>query len=105
MKNEDAAWCKTNQTDFERMAVEVKDSSRFPDKWAYFGFGPDTKTAEANPKAACWQCHEDHAAVEHTFVLLSDAEADCGEIRNLPQESRKRYTLASTQISPSTADP
>jgi hypothetical protein len=68
MKNEDAAWCKTNQTDFERMAVEVKDSSRFPDKWAYFGFGPDTKTAEANPKAACWQCHEDHAAVEHTFV-------------------------------------
>jgi Cytochrome P460 len=56
------------QTDFEGMAVEVKDSSRFPDKWAYFGFGADTKTAEAMPKAACWQCHEDHAAVEHSFV-------------------------------------
>jgi Cytochrome P460 len=56
------------QTDFEGMAVEVKDSSRFPDTWAYFGFAADTKTANANPKAACWQCHEDHAAVEHTFV-------------------------------------
>jgi hypothetical protein len=56
------------QTDFAGMGVEVKDESRFPDKWAYFNFGPDTKTAGANPKAACWQCHDDHAAVEHTFV-------------------------------------
>lgn len=56
------------QTDLEGIAVEVKDSSRFPNKWAYFGFGPGTKTAEVNPKQNCWQCHEDHAAVEHTFV-------------------------------------
>ena len=56
------------QTDLEALAVEVKDKSKFPDTWAYFGFGGDAKTAEANPKAACWQCHDDHAAVEHTFV-------------------------------------
>jgi hypothetical protein len=56
------------QTDFAGMGVEVKDESRFPEKWAYFNFGPNTKTAGANAKAACWQCHEDHAAVEHTFV-------------------------------------
>jgi hypothetical protein len=56
------------QTDFAGMGVEVKDESRFPEKWAYFNFGRDTKTAGANPKAACWQCHDDHAAVEHTFV-------------------------------------
>jgi len=43
-------------------------NSRFPDKWAYFNFDEDTKAAKANPKAGCWQCHEDHAAVEHTFV-------------------------------------
>jgi hypothetical protein len=55
------------QTDFMGMGVEVKDS-RFPDKWAYFNFDEATKTASANPKASCWQCHEDHAAVEHTFV-------------------------------------
>jgi Cytochrome P460 len=56
------------QTDLHGMGVEVKDETRFPDKWAYFNFGPDTKTAGANPKAACWQCHNDNAAVEHTFV-------------------------------------
>ena len=56
------------QTDLMGIGVEVKDETRFPDKWAYFNFRTDAKTAEANPKAACWQCHEDHAAVEHTFV-------------------------------------
>jgi hypothetical protein len=56
------------QTDLEGIAVEVKDSANFPDKWAYFGFGSDDKTSAAAPKVACWQCHEDHAAVEHSFV-------------------------------------
>jgi hypothetical protein len=56
------------QADFVGMGVEVKDESRFPDKWAYFNFSADTKTAPARPKAACWQCHNDNAAVEHTFV-------------------------------------
>jgi hypothetical protein len=56
------------QTDLHGIGVEVKDETRFPDKWAYFNFGSDTKTAGANPKAACWQCHNDNAAVEHTFV-------------------------------------
>ncbi len=55
------------QTDFMGMGVELKDS-RVPDKWAYFNFDEDTKASSANPKAGCWQCHEDHAAVEHTFV-------------------------------------
>lgn len=56
------------QTDLMGLAVEVKDETRFPDRWAYFGFGGDDKAATASPKAACWQCHEDHAAVEHSFV-------------------------------------
>lgn len=50
--------------------VEVKDESRFPDKWAYFDFGNGAKTATAmRPgKNACWKCHEQSAAVEHSFV-------------------------------------
>lgn len=54
--------------DLMGIGVEVKDETRFPDKWAYFGFGSDAKSAQAAPKGACWRCHEDHAAVEHTFV-------------------------------------
>jgi hypothetical protein len=57
------------QTDLMGMSVEVKDSARFPDKWGYFGFGGDKTTSAAMPKGnSCWQCHENHAAVEHTFV-------------------------------------
>ncbi len=55
------------QTDSMGIGVEVKDA-RFPDKWAYFNFDEDTKSASANPKAGCWSCHDQHAAVEHVFV-------------------------------------
>jgi hypothetical protein len=57
------------QTDLMGLAVEVKNSSRFPETWAYFAFSADGKTAEAMPKGnGCWLCHDEHAAVEHTFV-------------------------------------
>jgi hypothetical protein len=56
------------QTDLAGLAVEVKDENRFPDKWAYFSFRGDSDAAEALPKPQCWQCHNDNAAVEHTFV-------------------------------------
>jgi hypothetical protein len=52
------------------LAVEVKDEKRFPDKWAYFGFSEDAKSAAAITPGqnACWKCHEQNAAVEHSFV-------------------------------------
>jgi len=56
------------QSDSMGIGVEVKDETRFPDKWAYFNFDENTKSASANPKAGCWSCHEEHAAVEHVFV-------------------------------------
>lgn len=57
------------QTDLKGLAVEVKDSAHNPNVWAYYGYDVDGKTAEAQPKGnVCWTCHEEHAAVEHTFV-------------------------------------
>jgi Cytochrome P460 len=56
------------QTGLMGLAVEVKDEERFPEKWAYFGFRGDDKTAAANPKQDCWDCHDNNAAVEHSFV-------------------------------------
>jgi len=48
--------------------VHVKDESRFPGKWAFFGFD-DKPTAKMVPKeAACYSCHQQHAAVDTTFV-------------------------------------
>ena len=58
------------QTELEGLDVEVKDESRFTDKWAYFNFSPATHTASADTpsKNDCWKCHEQNAAVEHSFV-------------------------------------
>lgn len=56
------------QTDLTGLAVEVKDGTRNPGTWAYYGFEPNSKSAETKPKGNCWSCHDQHAAVEHTFV-------------------------------------
>ena len=51
------------------MGVEVhlKDK-RVPGGWAFYGFD-DEKPAGAIPRtAACYSCHEQHAAVDTTFV-------------------------------------
>jgi Cytochrome P460 len=58
------------QNDFMGLEAEVKDESRFPDKWAYFEFGADRATVVADTPSqnACWKCHEQNAAVEHSFV-------------------------------------
>jgi hypothetical protein len=56
------------QTNLMGLAVEVKDSTRHRDTWAYYEFEPEAKTAQAAPKASCWSCHDQHATVEHTFV-------------------------------------
>jgi hypothetical protein len=57
------------QTDLMALPVEVKDTVHNPDKWAYYVFDAEGKTAEAMPKGnPCYSCHDAHAAVEHTFV-------------------------------------
>jgi len=63
------------QTDFMGLDVEVKDASRFPNKWAYFGFDANEKSSGATTpgKNDCWKCHDQNAAVEHTFVQFYPA--------------------------------
>jgi len=58
------------QTELSGLDVEVKDEARFPDKWAYFNFDGANKAASADTpsKNDCWKCHEQNAAVEHSFV-------------------------------------
>jgi hypothetical protein len=48
--------------------VHVRDDSRFDGRWAFFGFD-DANTAKMVPKeASCYSCHQQHAAVDTTFV-------------------------------------
>jgi hypothetical protein len=61
------------QTDLIGINVQVKDVARFPEKWAFFSFGFSQKTARANPKAMCWQCHNDRGAADATYVQIYPA--------------------------------
>ena len=52
--------------------VALKDHDQFEEGWAYFNFtqrGGDLKaTAKAFPKAACYSCHDQHAANDNVFT-------------------------------------
>jgi hypothetical protein len=48
--------------------VHVKDEARFPGKWAFFN-AEDGVTGRLLPREMdCYSCHEQHAAVDTTFV-------------------------------------
>jgi Cytochrome P460 len=48
--------------------VHIKDESRFPGKWAFFGFDEGDTAKQIPTKADCYSCHEQHGAVDTTFV-------------------------------------
>ena len=56
------------QADVMNLEIHIKDE-RFPGKWAFF-VSPDGKAAgKLQPQSAtCYSCHQDHAAVDTTFV-------------------------------------
>jgi len=48
--------------------VHLKDEARFPGKWAFFN-SEDGVTAKLLPREMdCYSCHEQHGAVDTTFV-------------------------------------
>lgn len=48
--------------------VHVKDESRFPGKWAFFGFDSGVPSTQLPTEMDCYSCHQQHAAVDTTFV-------------------------------------
>lgn len=48
--------------------AHVKDTARFEGGWAFFGLNADNPGAEIPHAAACYSCHQQHAAVDSTFV-------------------------------------
>jgi len=68
---------------FMGLDVEVKDEARFPDQWAYFGFGSDRQSSSASPKSACWSCHNQNGAVENTFTQFYPTLLDIAYAKNV----------------------
>jgi hypothetical protein len=56
-------------TDVMGIEVHVKDVARFPGGWAFFDFASPTENGKVfPPTASCYSCHQQHAAVDTTFV-------------------------------------
>jgi hypothetical protein len=57
------------QTGVMNLEIHIKDGKRFPGQWSFF-VSPDGKAAGAlRPLSAnCYSCHQDHGAVDTTFV-------------------------------------
>jgi hypothetical protein len=56
------------QNELLAIEAEVKDEKRFPQKWAYFGFGDKQAANALSGDSTCNSCHGQNAAVENTFV-------------------------------------
>lgn len=69
-------------TDVHMVEMAVKDSTRVPEAWAYYGFGGPMAggyrtSAAPQPKASCFECHVTHASRDNVFMqfygLLNEA--------------------------------
>lgn len=84
------------QNELRAIEAEVKDEKRFPQKWAYFGFGgKDTATALPS-NSTCNNCHGQNAALENTFVQFYPT---------LLEIARAKGTLNASFMQPSTNTP
>ena len=50
------------------LEVHIKDTKRFPGGWAFFGFKGTGPAQQIPTSADCYSCHQQHAAVDTTFV-------------------------------------
>jgi Cytochrome P460 len=50
------------------LELHVHDTHRFKDGWGFFTFGADGPGTLIPSNAACYACHQAHAAVDTTFV-------------------------------------
>jgi hypothetical protein len=63
--------------------VHVKDTARFPDGgWAFFGFDETTPSKQVPKEAACYSCHQQHAAVDTTFVQFYPTLIDIAKAKS-----------------------
>jgi len=72
---------KSQDTMVHAVEAHVKDST-LPGKWGFFEFGSDTTATITARPAACYSCHEAHAAVDTTFVQFYPTLIDIAKAKN-----------------------
>jgi Cytochrome P460 len=75
-------------------SIHIKDESRFPGEWAFFGFGEENSAKQIPTTAVCYSCHQEHGAVDTTFVQFYPT---------LLEIAKKKATLAPGYLKEETA--
>jgi hypothetical protein len=64
--------------------MAVKDKTRTPEGWAYYGFGgmggTTATSAQPAPANACFSCHKQHAARDNVFLQFYPLLAEAAKI-------------------------
>jgi len=72
------------QTERVDLEAHVKDE-KMPGKWAFYSFGNGDKKGTLIPKeASCYSCHEQHAAVDTTFVQFYPTLLEIAKAKGVP---------------------
>jgi hypothetical protein len=69
--------------------IHVKDAARFPGKWAFFGFEAEEPGTSFATDMPCYSCHEQHGAVDTTFVQFYPTLIDI---------AKKKATLSAAYV-------
>jgi len=75
------------QQQLQGIEVEVKDSSRFPGKWAFYDFSRASTAKPIATTASCYSCHAQNGAVDNTFVQFYPTLADVARQKGTFKES------------------
>lgn len=71
--------------DVHGVEMAVKDKTRTPEGWAYYGFGgmggTTAKTAQPEPASSCFSCHTRHAARDNVFLQFYPLLAQAANVR------------------------
>jgi len=86
------------QGDIMEVVIHVRDDARFAGKWAFFGFDGG-KTGKMVPTTAdCYSCHQDHGAVDSTFVQFYPTLFPVAKIKNtLAEKYLKEIAMPETK--------
>jgi hypothetical protein len=79
------------------MEVHVKDESRFPGKWAFFDVASESKATLFPQTAACYTCHQQHAALDTTFVQFYPTLLPIAKAKGTLSVSYLKETAGETQ--------
>jgi len=77
-------------------SIHLKDESRFPGKWAFFGDNEGKPSKMISTNAPCYSCHQDHGAVDTTFVQFYPTLIEIAKTKGTLSEGYRKDEQAST---------